>query len=317
MLCCRRGGVQGLCGLHPSSTVYELLCPGMGQGNLASRAVGPRSIWRPRGVGSPQCSNSALRSPVLCGSLEKGPWPELPGVGVGAGPHPAWPRVGPGRGRGIRDQGVSLVLGTLSSLMKQLGLAIRALAHLGTGGDPGPSDLFPCGLDFWGWEPPAWRPVSCQEDVLSSRPALRPPPFGASRGSSGGCRGGGALKPASCAPTGGSRAPSVLWLSLSSLDPDAGGQRPPVQHLGVFQDTPVPLQGGGWLLQGTVWGGEGKWGAGLEEEALRPQLRGLPPLPAFGFPVLSSTRARVWGKRGASLLWLQSQACSHPGDEVE
>lgn len=94
-------------------------------------------------------------------------------MGVGAGSHPAW-RRGPWAG-GISDQCVSLVLGLLSSLMQQLGLAIRALAHLGTGETQAPVTFSPRGLD-WGWEPPAWRPVSCQEDVLSSRPALRPPP---------------------------------------------------------------------------------------------------------------------------------------------
>lgn len=108
--------------------------------------------------------------------------------------------------------------------------------------------------------------------------------------------------------------------SLTPLDPDAGDRGPQFSTWG-FQDTlQFPCRVGGWLLQGTKarGGGEGKWGAGLGRRALRPQLRGLPP----------PSRSRVscpeqhegpecGGRGGASLLWLQSQACSPSwGDEV-
>lgn len=203
--------------------------------------------WAPHGA-----SNSAPQacSSLLCsvGLPEKGPW---------AWSHQGWGwgqvhiLPGPeGPGRGIRDKGVSLLLGLLSSLMKQLGLAIRALAHLGTGETQAPVTFSPRGLD-WGWEPPAWRPVSCQEDVLSSRPALRPPPsLRGLQGQQWGCGGGGDLEASRLRPH---------WWVLSPVCPPGSllpwtrmqGTEAPSPAPGVFQDTlQFPPRGGGMAAPG-------------------------------------------------------------------
>ena len=185
---------------------------------------------------------------ALWGSLRRGPGPGATRDGGGGRSTSCLAQRA--LGGGIRDKGVSLLLGLLSSLMKQLGLAIRALAHLGTGETQAPVTFSPRGLD-WGWEPPAWRPVSCQEDVLSSRPALRPPP--ALRGLQGqqwGCGGGGDLEASRLRPH---------WWVLSPVCPPGSllpwtrmqGTEAPSPAPGVFQDTlQFPPRGGGMAAPG-------------------------------------------------------------------
>lgn len=73
------------------------------------------------------------------------------------------------------DRGVQLGQALLFSLESLFEVTVRILANLGSGEPQDPVTFSPCGLDG-GWEPPAWRPVSCQEDVLSSGQLPRPLP---------------------------------------------------------------------------------------------------------------------------------------------
>ena len=113
----------------------------------------------------------------------------------------------------------------------------------------------------------------------------------------------GTWKPASCAPTSGSRAPSVL-LAPSSPGPGCRGQRPPVQHLGFSRTHSSSPAGWGDGCSREQRPGEerGSGEQGWEEEALRPQLRGLTPPSRSRVSCPEQREGQSVGEEGASLL---------------
>ena len=231
----------------------------------------------------------------LWGSLRRGPGPGATGSGS--------TRWRARRGLG-ECQGLGCFFGAGSAVLPEV-TAVGARAHLGTGEPQAPVAFSPCGLD-WGWEPPAWRPVSCQEDVLSSRPApALLHPSGASRDRGGGVGGGGVLEAKRLPPGQWVPAPSVLPASSS---PWTRMQRTeaPSPAPGVFQDRLwFPRRVGGELLQGTkARGGEGKWGAGLG----RGGPEATAPWTAAPIPLSVSCPERAWARVRGKRLRVSSAA---------
>lgn len=256
-------------------SVLEGSGPGIHPEEWAAQWEGKANV----GVGAPQ-SDSGPRAPTLC-------W--APGAGTPSG---SASRLWPLWDLGVWDWAASLVLAPLAlakSLLEATWTGPQRTGHLRPSEPQAPVTLSPCGLDR-GWEPPAWRPVSCQEDVLSPRPALGPPPSlrppGAEVGASWG---GGALEAGQLPPW----VPSPACLSQLPLpqDPDTG-DRGPSPAPGVFRDRlqSPPRGNKGWRRRGEVGRKAKKWG-----------LTTLGHSSAGCLPHVPSCLGPVWGEAATSL----------------